>query len=77
MRLETHAQNKSKYRTFNFISTTPPRQYTTNRLVSARVKRERNRIHVKYKVDANERPDVSALFVSTIMMHITGTLTSA
>jgi hypothetical protein len=38
---------------------------------------ERNRIHAEYKTDANERPDVSALFLVMVSQYFMGTLTSA
>jgi hypothetical protein len=38
---------------------------------------ERTRIHAEYKTDANERPDVSALFLAMVSQYFMGTLTSA
>jgi hypothetical protein len=38
---------------------------------------ERNRIHAEYKTDANERPDVSALFLAMVSQYFMATLTSA
>jgi hypothetical protein len=55
------------------------RRYSTNILVNLLQKRERqrSRIHAEYKIDANEQPDVSALFLSTVKNRFITTLASA
>jgi hypothetical protein len=61
-----------------FTYTDDTHEYAGECLSKKEVKgRERTRIRAEYKTDANERPDVSALFLAMVSQYFMGTLTSA